>query len=176
MIKLFIPCYLSLLASLALSTSATSLFQSSPPVFTPPQVNKYGYSYQKMWYEDVGIDAGVGADLTASYQIPYLSENQYVGWAPSSDLLAGSTDWVSFYLYFMRIHLWIEVSGLKLTPYLKLLFDVIAYNDLCLDIGYTVSALEINLYSQVDFLDCNMGVLGFVGYFIEKSGGDLGQY
>lgn len=48
----------------------------------------------------------------------------------------------------------------KLEPYFKLMLDSIRYSDICLDLGFLASALELNLYTQLDILDCNAGLAG----------------
>ncbi len=48
----------------------------------------------------------------------------------------------------------------KLEPYIKLMVDSIRYSDVCLDLGVMASALELNLYTQIDIMDCNAGLAG----------------
>ena len=60
-----------------------------------------------------------------------------------------------------------EASAGKLAPYLKVMLDSIRYSDICLDLGFMASALELNLYTQLDILDCSAGLLGGVNQLID---------
>jgi hypothetical protein len=47
------------------------------------------------------------------------------------------------------------------------MLDSIRYSDICFDLGFTASALELNLYTQVDILDCNAGVAGGISQLVD---------
>lgn len=67
----------------------------------------------------------------------------------------------------MKAKFTLEVSLAKLEPYLKFMLDSIRYSDLCFDLGFMASALELNLFTQVDILDCNAGVAGGISQIVD---------
>ena len=82
-------------------------------------------------------------------------------------MFAGSRNWVTVMLYFVRMHAYLEVNGVKGKAWGKLMYDVIRYIDLCFDSGFAINAVELNLYTQLDILDCNMGLAGTVIYILQ---------
>ena len=67
----------------------------------------------------------------------------------------------------MKAKFTLEASLGKLEPYLKFMLDSIRYSDICFDLGFMASALELDLYTQVDILDCNAGVAGGISQLVD---------
>ena len=80
--------------------------------------------------------------------------------------MLGSKNWFSFLLFLVKGKVTLEVNGVKAQGYTKFMYDTIRYIDVCVDMGYKFSAIEVNLYTQLDLMDCKVGLLGTVNYFL----------
>jgi hypothetical protein len=64
-----------------------------------------------------------------------------------------------------------EINGVKLAPRLRGLLDTSNYADVCFAFDIFTSGLELVITSNVDILDCNLGLLGtlyYLGFVIQQ--------
>lgn len=77
-------------------------------------------------------------------------------------------NWVSMMLYVVKAHFFLEVVGGKGELWIDFLYDIVRYIDICANAGLNMNLLELNLYTQIDILDCELGFAGLVIYIIEQ--------
>jgi hypothetical protein len=110
----------------------------------------------------LAIHIGTNSDVFMGYKVPLFSDRQYLALQPKMETTIAHRNWLSFTFFFIRAKVTFEAQAAKLAPYFKIMLDQIRYKDMCIDIGYMMSALELNLYTQLDILDCSAGFLGLM--------------
>ncbi len=131
-------------------------------------VQSYGFKYKTSALSDLlALDTGAVADVRLGYKLPLLSDRQYLALKPTGDVTIGSKVWLAFTFFFVKAKVTLEGQVAKLEPYIKLMVDSIRYSDVCLDLGVMASALELNLYTQIDIMDCNAGLAGGINQLID---------
>lgn len=117
-------------------------------VKSTPKVESFGLKYKASLLSDLlAVDTGAIADVRIGYQLPLFSDRQYLALQPKGDITIGSKAWFSFTFFLVKGKFTLEASLAKLEPYFKLMLDSIRYSDICVDLGFMASALELNLYT-----------------------------
>ena len=62
----------------------------------------------------------------------------------------------------MRTKFVLELNGVKVEPFVKLMYDTIRYTDVCFNAGLHASAIEAKLDLHFDINDCNLGGAGII--------------
>ena len=124
----------------------------------------------------LALNVGTSSDIFMGYKLPLLSDRQYLALQPKLETTIAHKDWLSFTFFFISAKFTLEFQAAKFAPYFKVMLDQIRYSDVCLDIGYMMSALEINLYTQIDILDCSAGFLGMINQIKAASGKTANKY
>jgi hypothetical protein len=118
-----------------------------------------------------GFDFGHSFDLGANYKVPYYSDRQYLVLGTDMSVHAASYSWIKLISPYARASLNMEINGVKLVPRLRGLFDTSNYADVCFAFDIFTSGLELVITSNVDILDCNLGLLGtlyYLGFVIQQ--------
>ena len=92
------------------------------------------------------------ADLGLTYHLPYYNDRQYLAVQPTGEIFLGSRSWVSLLLFFVKGIITLEINGVKITPSAEIMYDIIRYNDICLTLAVATSAIEVNVFTQINVL------------------------
>ena len=130
-------------------------------VSSTPMVESFGLKYSVSLLSDLlALDVGAITDVRLGYKLPLFSDRQYLALQPKGEITVGSKAWFSFTFFLVKGKITLEAALAQLEPYFKLMVDSIRYSDVCVDAGFMAKALELNLFTQVDIMDCNAGVAG----------------
>jgi hypothetical protein len=124
-----------------------------------------GIYYNMMFGQtNIGFDFGHSLDLGANYKIPYYSERQYMILGTDLSLHVGMFTWLEILLPYLKTSVNLEVTGVKLVPSLRLLYDISTYTDMCTTLELYTRGLELLVTTSLSFMDCSVGA---AGYFYE---------
>lgn len=87
--------------------------------------------------------------------------------------MVGGKSWVSLLLYFAKIHMFVEVNGIKFVPRLRALYDTESFTDLCASVDWYAKAMTVSVLTRVDLMDCSYGGFGILNYFLTLFKGGL---
>ena len=110
----------------------------------------------------LALGFGTNSEIFMGYKVPLKSDRQYLALQPKLEATVAHRNWFSLTFFFIDVKFSLDAEAAKFAPYFKIMLDQITYNDMCLDYGYLLSALELNLYTQINVLDCSAGFLGMV--------------
>ena len=122
----------------------------------------------------VGFDFGHSFDVGINYKVPYYSDRQYLVLGTDLSLHAASFSWLKVITPYVRASLNMDITGVKLATRLRGLLDTSNFGDVCFAMDIFTAGLEMILTTNLEILDCNLGLMGTVYYlgFVIQQGYD----
>lgn len=113
-----------------------------------PQVGSYKFEFKKSALNNMlALGFGTNSEIFLGYKVPLKSDRQYLALQPKLETTVVHRNWFSMTFFFVNVKFSLDAEAAKFAPYFKIMLDQITYNDVCLDFGYLLSALELNLYT-----------------------------
>ena len=82
---------------------------------------------------DVGVALESDYDISFGYKFPWYNENQFMVWALQPHFKLGGIFHTVFHLYYVRIHLWVDMIGNEITLLdWKTKMDMMQYRNVCI--------------------------------------------
>jgi len=125
-------------------------------------VQAFGFNATAMTDDELwGLDLGLNFDVGASYEWPLYNQDQYLVSRLRLHAYAGGRNYVTFHLAYVRLHVFFDIDGFKMTffdSYSRI--DIVNYSDWCTAAAWFFESARFKLFAQVDVNECLIGLVG----------------
>lgn len=112
---------------------------------------------------DIGLQVESDFDMNMGYRFPWYNKGRYMITKFSPHIKLGGLTHVVFHLYFIRIHLWVDLIAAQMNfCEFGAMLDVEEYRALCMKVTARQENMRFKLNLQFDFNECRFGLLGIL--------------
>ena len=109
----------------------------------------------------LGMDFDFTLDMNFGYTLPLEEDGNYQKVSFMPFLLFGGRSYVTLYLGPIRARMFAEVNGFKGVTIAYFMWNVIKYGNFCTGVYQTYRAMRIDIYPEIDVLECSFGTVGW---------------
>ena len=116
---------------------------------------------------DIGVTVEADYDLSMGYKFPWYTDKAYMIAELKPYFKLGGLLHNAFHLYFMRVHLWLDIITSQMNIF-NLIFkmNIVTYEDVCASVSASNENLSVKMNIQMDFNECLFGYLPFILNFL----------
>ena len=154
----------TLLTGLVAFMSASTLAAEVPKDAEMPVVKTFGVNLSTYnpipSNTDVAVDGRASFDIGAGYELPVYTMDQFYIARQRVKLFLGGRNTLQLTAYLLRFNFYLDIWPFKYTLENYFSYDLLGDGGICwAGFSYT-DITRIQLYMQVDYQDCAVGILG----------------
>ena len=130
-------------------------------------MKSFGYAYNVQplgtTNTDFMFDAKARFDVGGNYELPFYSQEQYYIGRQRAAVYLGGRNQVTLTMYLIRLTFYVDFWPWKMTFENFWSYDLLGTTGASCMLGkFFTDVIRLQLYMQLDYLDCSYGILGLV--------------